>query len=40
MMNQSGYSKEDIQMLKQIITSNIKSILKDSGVQIVDLGAE
>lgn len=40
MMNQSGYSKEDIQMLKQIITSHVKSILKDSGVQIVDFEAE
>lgn len=40
MMNQSGYSKEDIQMLKQIITSHVKSILKDSGVHIVDFEAE
>lgn len=29
MMDQSGYSKEDIQMLKQIITAQTKSILKD-----------
>lgn len=29
MMDQSGYSKEDIQMLKQIITDQTKSILKD-----------
>lgn len=40
MMNQSGYSKEDIQMLKQIITSHVKSILKDSGIQIGDFEAE
>lgn len=32
MMNQSGYSKEDIQMLKQIITSQVKAILADLGV--------
>lgn len=31
MMNQSGYSKEDIQMLKQIIMGQTKSILKDLG---------
>lgn len=31
MMNQSGYSKEDIQMLKQIIMSQTKAILKDLG---------
>lgn len=31
LMNQSGYGKEDIQMLKQIITSQIKSVLKDIG---------
>lgn len=29
MMNQSGYSKEDIQVLKQIIISQIKAILSD-----------
>lgn len=29
MMNQSGYSKEDIQMLKQIIIGQTKAILKD-----------
>lgn len=32
MMNQSGYSKEDIQMLKQIIMSQTRAILKDLGV--------
>lgn len=32
MMNQSGYSKEDIQMLKLIITSQVKAILADLGV--------
>lgn len=31
MMDQSGYSKEDIQMLKQIIKSQTESILKDLG---------
>lgn len=31
MMNQSGYSKEDIQMLKQIIMSQTRAILKDLG---------
>lgn len=29
MMNQSGYSKDDIQMLKLIITSQVKAILAD-----------
>lgn len=31
MMNQSGYSKENIQMLKQIIKSQTESVLKDLG---------
>jgi AcrR family transcriptional regulator len=31
MMDQSGYSKEDVQMLKQIIMAQTKSILKDLG---------
>lgn len=33
MMDQSGYSKEDIQMLKQIIMSQTKAILKDLGAE-------
>lgn len=33
MMDQSGYSKEDIQMLKQIIISQTKAMLKDLGVK-------
>lgn len=32
MMNQSGYSKEDIQMLKQIIYCQVSAILADLGV--------
>lgn len=31
LMGQSGYSKEDVQMLKQIITSNVKAILVELG---------
>lgn len=31
MMGQSGYSKEDIQMLKQIIIGQVKAVLKDLG---------
>jgi hypothetical protein len=30
-MGQSGYSKEDIQMLKQIIMGQVKTILKSLG---------
>lgn len=30
-MNQSGYSKEDVQMLKQIVMSQVRAILKDLG---------
>lgn len=33
MMDQSGYSKEDIQMLKQIIMSQTKAILTDLGAE-------
>ncbi len=33
MMGQSGYSKEDIQMLKQIIRDQTKAILKDLGAK-------
>ena len=31
MMGQSGYSKEDVQMLKQIMTGNVKSMLVELG---------
>lgn len=31
MMDQSGYSKEDVQMLKQIIINNVKAILVELG---------
>ncbi|HNW25335.1 MAG TPA: CerR family C-terminal domain-containing protein [Candidatus Gastranaerophilaceae bacterium] len=31
LMNQSGYSKQDIQMLKQIVMGQVKAILKDLG---------
>lgn len=34
MMGQSGYSKEDIQMLKQIVIENTKSILLGMGVKL------
>lgn len=34
MMNQSGYSKEDIQMLKKIIMEQVTAILKDLGVRV------
>lgn len=34
MMDQSGYSKDDIQMLKQIITSQVRAILADLGVGV------